>query len=229
MILAIETSAEPASIAIQDTRKTFIYKDFPNQNQVNIPIAGELKKILSQTNESVDTILVGAGPGSYSGARVGLATAEAIAIVHNCPVVTLPSLYGIPTPDQFHLIGDARRGSYFIANPDNPTPKVMEKETFIEAVEKLSSPLMSFESPDKLPLSSEIIAKIKPVFSSAKQLLKYWHSLNDSMKQQWLSKPKEVTYLRPPPISQRRNLRSSSTQFTVLLEPRQQLPFSLYR
>ncbi len=201
MTLAIETSAEPASLAIMGEDGHILSRSFANENQVNVPLADELAELLSERTERITTVLVGAGPGSYSGARVGLATGEAVGMVHKCPVITLPSIYGVAREDDFTLIGDARRGAYFSAAPSEPVPQILEKEEFIAAVELLKTPLVSFEKPEKLPLPAEILNTVEIVFSSASQLLEYWHGLTSEDQELRQSKPKEIIYLRPPNIT----------------------------
>lgn len=215
MILALETSAEPASIALSHGGE-ILSRTFPNKNQVNIPLADELKELLSGHNDPLDCILVGAGPGSYSGARVGLATAEAISLTHDCPVITLPSFHGIPLPasaEKVALIGDARRNAFFIirehGNEEKSHLQVLEKEVFIAEISSLteSHTLLTFESPDKLSFLKEegLSPEITHVTSSAEQLITYWNSLSVASQETLKKNPKEVLYLRPPNITKAKN------------------------
>jgi len=199
--LAIETSAEPASLAIRGEDGHILSRSFANENQVNVPLADELAELLRERTGSITTVIAGAGPGSYSGARVGLATGEAVGMVHKCSIITLPSIYGVAREDDFTLIGDARRGAYFLATPSEPVPQILEKEQFLVAVESLKTPLVSFEKTEKLPLPAEILNSIEIVSSSASQLLEYWHGLTSGEQELWQSKPKEIIYLRPPNIT----------------------------
>ncbi len=201
MILAIETSAEPASVSILQENGTFLTRVFPNNNNVNVPLADEIKSLLEASPAPISQILVGSGPGSYSGARVGLATAEAIAIVHSCPVATIPSFYGLDTPTEKVLIGDARRGAYFLQDHSMHTPKVYTKDEFSEVITATdpSSQFCSFEPTEKLPLPAHLIVQI--VSASAEQLIRYWSSLTHSAQNQLNQQPNEVVYLRPPHIT----------------------------
>lgn len=215
MILSLETSAEPASISLE-TPEGVTTSHFPNKNQVNVPLAVELESLLNQVEPSISLILVGSGPGSYSGARVGLATAEAIALTHDCPVVTLPSIYGIHNTSEkpLALIGDARRGSYFIisATPNQDGTfrnklEILEEEAFLESYNKIESShsLFTFESIEKLPHSDKNYDGVKQVASSSEQLIQYWNALSEAEQKTYLSNPKEVLYLRPPNITKAKN------------------------
>jgi len=200
MILAIETSAEPASLALYDG-ETVVSRSFPNRNQVNVPLADEVAALWDPQQVRLECVLVGAGPGSYSGARVGLATGEAIAIAQGCPVVTLPSVVGIAHEEEFLLIGDARRGAYFRMAPGELTPKVEGSEAFAAAVEAYRGSLVSFEPVEKLPLSAAVQTQVAVVSSTAEQLVQYWLGLSAEEKQEYTERAREVIYLRPPNIT----------------------------
>ncbi len=201
MIIAIETSAEPASIALLHPDGSLSERSFPNQNQVNVPLADELALCLDELKGEVQTVLVGAGPGSYSGARVGLATAEALALSFNCDLVTLPSVYGITHPTPYVLVGDARRGAYFSISPEAPTPQILEAEPFAAQIAECDHALVTFEPVEKLPLSDEVKNSISITTSSATQLIHYWQTLSTTAQSAWLQAPREVVYLRPPNIT----------------------------
>ncbi len=215
MILSLETSAEPASISLE-TLEGVVTSHFPNKNQVNVPLAEELETLLDKVNDHISLILVGSGPGSYSGARVGLATAEAIALTHDCPVVTIPSIHGIDNDSEkpLALIGDARRGSYFIITATssqddiiNPQVEIIEEKAFLESYNmmKSSHSLFTFESIEKLPYSDKSYESVKQVSSSSEQLIKYWNTLSKAERDYYLNSPKEVLYLRPPNITKAKN------------------------
>ena len=68
MILSLETSPEPASISLFNCKEQHFTRTLPNNNIGNEPLADELKHLLDQ-EASVKFIIVGAGPGSYSGAK----------------------------------------------------------------------------------------------------------------------------------------------------------------
>ncbi len=207
MILALETSAEPASIAIRDDEGLIITHTFDNHNQVNVPLADEIEELLSKVSPSqIEVVIVGSGPGSYSGARVGLATAEAVALVNDCPVVTLPSIYGIHEGRaEMTLIGDARRGGYFICKmtTEKDAVKVYDKEQFISEVMNLKSGLVTFEEVNKLPLPEHLDVTI--THSSATVLITSWEQMHTAQQARLIAAHPSITYLRPPHITQAKN------------------------
>jgi tRNA threonylcarbamoyladenosine biosynthesis protein TsaB len=62
-----------------------------------------------------DEIVVGLGPGSYSGTRVAVATAIGLKIGLGCPVFGCPSVLAYEAAT-YYVVGDARRGSVFLAS-----------------------------------------------------------------------------------------------------------------
>lgn len=73
----------------------------------------------------LDHILVGRGPGQFSGLRISLACARALALPHRIPVSGLPSAHALATThfeQSSHpllVLGDARRGMLWgVSYPD---------------------------------------------------------------------------------------------------------------
>jgi tRNA threonylcarbamoyladenosine biosynthesis protein TsaB len=69
--------------------------------------------------EEVDRIAVGVGPGSFTGLRIGIATARALAQARGLPLVGVSSLealaLGAPEAELVLAVLDARRGEAFAA------------------------------------------------------------------------------------------------------------------
>ena len=62
----------------------------------------------------LDRVIAGIGPGSYTGLRVGIATAFGLSLATACQKFGCPSILGFAEND-YTVIGDARRGSFFFA------------------------------------------------------------------------------------------------------------------
>ena len=82
LILAFETSAKAASVALADGEK-LLAESYQNtgltHSQTLLPMAKELLKSCGYEPEQVDAVAVAAGPGSFTGIRIGVAAAKGFA------------------------------------------------------------------------------------------------------------------------------------------------------
>ncbi|MBR2838502.1 MAG: tRNA (adenosine(37)-N6)-threonylcarbamoyltransferase complex dimerization subunit type 1 TsaB [Kiritimatiellae bacterium] len=65
--------------------------------------------------EGVDRIVVGTGPGSFAGIRSALAFAQGYALGRKCEVLGLPSACAFAGDGRLAVVGDARRGLFWVA------------------------------------------------------------------------------------------------------------------
>lgn len=209
MILAIETSAEPASLSLAYHDGTnCITHTFPNQNAVNTTLPPQLESLLP-TPSPLTQILVGSGPGSFAGARVGLATAQAIALTYRCPLITLPSLHGVSSAATLPnaLIGDARNQAYYLLLPSDDAPRLYTNEELLPAFQPIASQYSwsSFDPVNKLPLPDSLRAQITTTSSSSEALVQHWTQLSPNTQSKLQDTTPSILYLRPPFITQSKN------------------------
>lgn len=83
--------------------------------------ADELLAATGLQRRSIDRIVVGTGPGSFTGLRIGLATARALAFALDVPVAGVSTLAALAAgaPGALPLI-DARRGELFTLRGSDP-------------------------------------------------------------------------------------------------------------
>jgi len=120
-ILAIESSAMVAGVAIiEDTRiiGEYILNNKKNHAQTIMPMLESLKQQLGLDLSTLDAIAVSNGPGSYTGLRIGSATAKGLAHVLGIPVIGISTIesmaHNIQVTDQIICpMLDARRQHVF--------------------------------------------------------------------------------------------------------------------
>lgn len=118
-ILALETSTSRGSVAVAEDGNILAEERFFSERGHNTAIFDPLEKILATAREAggITRIVVGTGPGSYSGVRVGIAVANALSLTDRVPVAGISSLIApanLSAPD-YWVTGDARRQTWFLA------------------------------------------------------------------------------------------------------------------
>ena len=91
LILNIDTSTEMASICLTRNGEPVGYSSNPEQKDHASWIHSAIRSLLHEHNcivRDLHAVAVTAGPGSYTGLRVGLATAKGICYTLNIPLIT---------------------------------------------------------------------------------------------------------------------------------------------
>jgi len=97
-VLGIDTSSMAASIAVieDDTLICeFVVNDTKTHSQKLMVMIEEMLKISDIDVNEIDLLAVCIGPGSFTGIRIGVATAKAISHVNDIPIVAVNSLESI--------------------------------------------------------------------------------------------------------------------------------------
>lgn len=138
-ILGFDSSGLVASVAIVSddnliAEYTVNYKK--THSQTLLPMLDEIVRMTETEKDSFDVLAVSAGPGSFTGLRIGAATVKGLAIAWNIPIVSVPTLEGLAynmwgTRCLICPIMDARRnqvytGLYSFDN-DNKLETVMDQ------------------------------------------------------------------------------------------------------
>lgn len=125
-LLALETSGKSGSVAIlqSDSLATDCTAiNLSDQWGSAKTLAPAIKELLSQASmvpSDLNAIALVTGPGSFTGLRVGVATAKAMAYALKIPIVEVDTLDAIASqnlqhPQTLHVILDAYRGQVFYA------------------------------------------------------------------------------------------------------------------
>lgn len=97
-ILAIDTSGLVASVALVENdvlRAEFTTNDKKTHSQTLLPMLDQLRQMISLDLDTVDAIAIAAGPGSFTGLRIGAATAKGLGLALGKPLVEVPTLEGM--------------------------------------------------------------------------------------------------------------------------------------
>lgn len=120
-VLAIDSSGLVASVAVVEddillAEYTIHHKK--THSQTLLPMLDEVKKMTELDLDSVDYIAVASGPGSFTGLRIGSATAKGLALALSKDIVEVPTLEGLAynlwgTDKYICPIIDARRNQVY--------------------------------------------------------------------------------------------------------------------
>ena len=212
-ILAIETSTPQASIALWSDGSWLLKTSFTSDRNHNSMLFEPLAEALECLDErTLSAVIVGTGPGSYSGIRIGIAAAQGVAIARGCPVAGLGSLAATPAARSSAgssqkpaalAIGDARRGMYFVA-PIMDTGEAMEAELMdAQAFENHltdaeGDTLFTLDKPGELALGEDLEKRVTCSFPEATLLIDVWLGLTASRQKELCRRPLSPSYLRAP-------------------------------
>lgn len=119
-VLSIELSTCEGSLAVVGRNGILLSWQFRSQRSHNAQLFGPLQEALEAAGGGLDGIVVGTGPGSYTGVRIGIAAAQGVALSKGVPVIGLSSLAAVADLPRFGVIGDARRGRVYLAEMQGP-------------------------------------------------------------------------------------------------------------
>jgi tRNA threonylcarbamoyladenosine biosynthesis protein TsaB len=138
VILGIDTATPSTAVAVWSPEHAVERRDDP-------PPGGRpahASRLLALVEEIVDweaveRIAVGIGPGGFTGLRIGIATARALAQARDLPLVGVSSLAALAAPHEGAVVAviDARRGEVFAASPGRFEPVALSPEALAARIE----------------------------------------------------------------------------------------------
>lgn len=210
--LVIETCTAHASIALVGPNGDIDQRSFISDRNHNALLFEPLRELLDhESHPEIGLVLVGSGPGSYSGTRVGIAAAQGVAIALGCPAVAVPSLLAVSAAAdgvRCLAIGDARRGSFWFAEIENlrllDDPVLCDAADFEHRItQALANGLQVFslEDPARFPLQDELVRMIAIEIPDATRLWRAWSATDEETRHKWSAEIPQPFYLKPPHIT----------------------------
>ena len=181
-VLGIDSSGLVASVAVVEddillAEYTVNYKK--THSQTLLPMLDEIVKMTELDLHTVDAIAVAGGPGSFTGLRIGSATAKGLGLALEKPLIHIPTLEGLAynlydTPGLICPIMDARRKQVYTGIYRYEDHRLMTvKDQMAVGIEELLSMLNEMGEAvtflgDGVPVFKDIIAdKLTVPFSFA--------------------------------------------------------------
>ncbi len=156
LTFALDSSTNTASAAVANAGQLLDSIEYPSGRGASpAPLSKFLASAL-QAHGRPARIVVGLGPGSYSGTRIAIATALGLATATGAKLFGLPSALGIEVEfDSFRVFGDARRDTAYHAVISGVRcttgPELLEKPAVLKLLAEPSSlPVVSPDPPDWL-------------------------------------------------------------------------------
>jgi tRNA threonylcarbamoyladenosine biosynthesis protein TsaB len=120
-LLALDLSTAHGSIAVVRGADVLFRCTFQSERSHNAQVFAPLREALAVAGSELTGIVIGNGPGSYTGVRIAIAAAQGIALSRGVWCVGWSSLTApdLDAPESYPVIGDARRQSYYLARVEN--------------------------------------------------------------------------------------------------------------
>lgn len=172
-VLAIDSSGLTATVAIVEDDTTiaeFTINYKKTHSQTLLPMIDEMVKMVEADLNTIDAIAVAGGPGSFTGLRIGSATAKGLGLALGKPLIHIPtaeamaySIYGCE--DIICPIMDARRNQVYtgIYQMDGDKLQVLEAQMAVE-IDELAKKLCTYGKPviflgDGVPVHKDRLEK----------------------------------------------------------------------
>ena len=114
-ILAIDTSGLVATVAITDgdlLKAQFSIQHKTTHSEILMPMLKDMTDKIGLDLSTIDAIAVAKGPGSFTGLRIGSATAKGLALALDKPIIPIPTVDGLA----YNLYGNEKISEYDFAS-----------------------------------------------------------------------------------------------------------------
>lgn len=183
-LLGLDSSGLVASVAIvedNDLRGEYTVNYKKTHSQTLLPMLDEVAKMIDLDLYTIDAIAVAGGPGSFTGLRIGSATAKGLGLALECPIINVPTVDALA----YNLVGhrdmvcplmDARRNQVYtgLYEFEGQEFKVVKEQCAV-AIEEILAEVNSLGKDviflgDGVPVYEEIVkenTKVNYIFAPA--------------------------------------------------------------
>ena len=133
LLLALDTATPAVTVALHDGTSVVASSsqvDARRHGELLLPTVDRVLAAAGTRLDAVTAVVVGVGPGPYTGLRVGLMTADTFGLALGVPVYGLCTLdalaYASGLDEPFVVATDARRKEVYWARYDNARTRVTE-------------------------------------------------------------------------------------------------------
>jgi tRNA threonylcarbamoyladenosine biosynthesis protein TsaB len=179
-ILCLESSTEVCSVCIHENGTLLAVEESLDSFKHSKMMTVYIQRCLDQAEldlKSIDAVAITSGPGSYTGLRVGAATAKGICFGIDIPLITIPTLEALATgylheepaalPSYIFSMLDARRNEVYGAIYDSKGGIV--KDTFSYILDEHRFPEI-LKDAKRIHVIGNGVEKAEKALSSNKEL-----------------------------------------------------------
>ena len=195
--LALETSTIRGSVAVSEDGKTLFNEAFTADRSHSSQLFVSLERVFAAVPRC-DQIVVGLGPGSYSGVRIAISAAIGISLGSGSRLLGISSIAAFDQRE-YVAIGDARRGAFYFSHVRDGEilegPTLLDRGALEEKIRAASVAVIASEH-------IENVAGHELLFPSADKLAHLAEQGRSIIARDKL----EPIYLREPHITQPKKL-----------------------
>ncbi|MGV3664474.1 MAG: tRNA (adenosine(37)-N6)-threonylcarbamoyltransferase complex dimerization subunit type 1 TsaB [Prosthecobacter sp.] len=196
-LLALDLSTAHGSIAVVRGDDLLFEASFQSERSHNAQVFAPLREALAAAGDDLEGIVIGNGPGSYTGVRIAISAAQGIAISRNVWCAGRSSLTApnVDVSATYNIVGDARRQSFYLARVENghllPEVETVSPDAARERVRSDDGqPWLTFDP--KPPLDLPQVVSTRP---SAAHLARNIQALGEAELNELIAKPLIPHYL----------------------------------
>lgn len=139
-ILAVDTSTRHLTVALTEGDKLLAARNVAPKKDLSLSITFDIERALQKANvflHDIEGFVVGLGPGSFTGLRVGMSMMKAFIMVTEKPVVGVSSLDAIAMnvrskkPVNVCVINDARRNLLYACVYEKKSGGLVRKSDYL--------------------------------------------------------------------------------------------------